>query len=310
MANFTLNKSLIKAFIVLGLMASLSACSKEPPPAQTPVVINLTNSSQVPTNNESKGQSVATKQQPTLSSQPQVQPSVPPMSPAQNQAPYSANYQPTANVQQIAAQSPYPPQMPPMGAYNQPRNTTPSFEVEHLDEASFFNTQIHEMAMQLLKNFRGEAGPEGPVVVTTFVDLNNLYRTSPFGRYIAEQLMGELQRAGFNVVEIRKTDSLMIKPKFGEYGLSRDIQEIARQSSARYVLAGTYITRGRFILVNARLISNENNLVASSGLKILRRDPFLEKMLWPTATPESIPAVKVPVKELGSFTEIRIMSGS
>ncbi len=122
--------------------------------------------------------------------------------------------------------------------------------------------------------------------------------------------MGELQRAGFSVVEIRKTESLMLKPRFGEYGLSRDIQEIARSSSASYVLAGTYITRGRFVLINARLVSNENNLIASSGLKILRRDPFIEKMLWPSASPVTTPPVRVPIKELGSLTEMKIMSGS
>jgi TolB-like protein len=179
-----------------------------------------------------------------------------------------------------------------------------------MDEASFFNLQIHEMALQLMKNFRAEPGPEGPIAVATFVDLNNLYRTSPFGRYLAEQLMGELQRAGFNVVEIRKTESIMIKKKFGEYGLSREVQEIAQESSASYILAGTYVTRGRFILVNARLISNQNNLVASSGLKILRRDPFLDKMLWPTATPESGQAVRIPVKELGHLSDIKILSES
>ena len=122
--------------------------------------------------------------------------------------------------------------------------------------------------------------------------------------------MGELQRAGFNVVEIRKADSIMVKPRFGEYGLSRDIQELARQSSARYILAGTYVTRGRYIMINARLVSNENNLVASSGLKILRKDPFLERLLWPSATPETVPAVRVPVKELGSLSDMKILSGS
>ena len=179
-----------------------------------------------------------------------------------------------------------------------------------LDEASFLNMQIHEIALQLLRNFRDEAGPGGPVAVATFVDLNNLYRTSPFGRYIAEQLMGELQRAGFNVVEIRKADSIMVKPRYGEYGLSREIQELAKQSSARYVLTGTYVNKGRYVLINARLISNENNLVASSGLKILRKDPFLERMLWPSSSPETVPTVRVPVKELGSLSEMKILSGS
>ncbi len=250
------------------------ACSKAPPP-QPPVVINLNNPAGITQNTP----------------------------PAQNTEQAGQEQAPPAKTAPPAkAAAAYAPAI-----QDEP---VPEMELEKMDEASFFNLQIHEMALQLMKNFRAEPGPEGPIAVATFVDLNNLYRTSPFGRYVAEQLMGELQRAGFNVVEIRKTESIMIKQKFGEYGLSREVQEIAQESSASYILAGTYVTRGRFILVNARLVSNQNNLVASSGLKILRRDPFLDKMLWPSATPDSGQAVRIPVKELGHLSDIKILSES
>jgi hypothetical protein len=98
----------------------------------------------------------------------------------------------------------------------------------HMDQASLLNAQIHDIAIQLIENMQGEPGTGGVVGVATFVDLNNLYRTSPFGRYLAEQLMGELQRAGFKVVEVRKTESILIKERYGEYSLSREIREIAR----------------------------------------------------------------------------------
>ncbi len=268
----------LAAALVLAPISCLNGgCSKAPPP-QPPVVINLNNPAGI-NQNQPSPQPVQQADQDKACAQRPVAPASKPCPPAS------------------ATQETF-------------RAGAPELEIENMDEASFFNLQIHEMALQLMKNFRAEPGPEGPIAVATFVDLNNLYRTSPFGRYLAEQLMGELQRAGFNVVEIRKTESIMIKKKFGEYGLSREVQEIAQESSASYILAGTYVTRGRFILVNARLISNGNNLVASSGLKILRRDPFLDKMLWPTATPESGQAVRIPVKELGHLSDIKILSES
>ncbi len=260
------------------------ACSKKTPPPQPPVVINVNNPA------------APIQSQPPEAAPAAAQNAPPSHTPARE--PLNADSCPSAS--EAHARMRHAPE----------EQRTPCFDVENMDEASFFNMQIHEMALQLLKNFRSEPGPEGPIAVATFVDLNNLYRTSPFGRYLAEQLMGELQRAGFNVVEIRKTESIMIKKKFGEYGLSRDVQEIAQESSASYILAGTYVTRGRYILVNARLISNENNLVASSGLKILRRDPFLDKMLWPAASPGAAQAVRIPIKELGQLTDIKILSES
>ncbi len=281
MITFTNFKNGLASLCVIGVASILVGCSKSAPPPQPPVVINLNGGSGVtatPVDKAPQKGNTASRASENIKLQ---APSSTPVTPA---VPHYTQEQPT------------PIQQNP--------------EPVRLDEASFLNTQIHEIALQLLRNFRDDAGPNGPVAVATFVDLNNLYRTSPFGRYIAEQLMGELQRAGFNVVEIRKADSIMVKPRFGEYGLSRDIQELARQSSARYILAGTYVTRGRYIMINARLISNENNLVASSGLKILRKDPFLERLLWPSATPETVPAVRVPVKELGSLSDMKILSGS
>ena len=281
MITLTSLKHRLVALCILSMAGILVGCSKSAPTSQPPVVINL--------NGESGVATTAPVAQKTIS--------------ATTKKPQNINIVKTASMDEMS---------PAVQQYQQeqPEPSQQNLEPVRLDEASFLNTQIHEIALQLLRNFRDEAGPNGPVAVATFVDLNNLYRTSPFGRYIAEQLMGELQRAGFNVVEIRKADSIMVKQRYGEYGLSRDIQELARQSSASYILAGTYVTRGRYIMINARLISNENNLVASSGLKILRKDPFLERLLWPSASPETTPAVRVPVKELGSLSEMKILSGS
>ncbi len=180
----------------------------------------------------------------------------------------------------------------------------------HMDQASLLNAQIHDIAIQLIENMQGEPGTGGVVGVATFVDLNNLYRTSPFGRYLAEQLMGELQRAGFKVVEVRKTESLLIKERYGEYSLSREIREIARQTSARMILVGTYLVKGDFVFVNARLVSGNNSMVASSAMKILRRDRFMQKMLWPSSAPEKGETIRIPVKAFGEPTEVRIIQGS
>jgi len=182
--------------------------------------------------------------------------------------------------------------------------------LDPMDEASHLNFQIHDMAVQLLENFSGELVPEYPIAVATFVDLNDLYRTSPYGRYVAEQLMGELQRAGFQVVELRRTDSILIKERYGEYGLSRQVREIARDSKAHYVLVGTYVTRGGYLFTNARLISSSTNTVASSALKIMRRDHLLDRMLWPSAAPVRQKAIKVPIKQWGELTDVQVLSGS
>lgn len=200
--------------------------------------------------------------------------------------------------------------VPPAAVYQFPVPAERQVRVYRMDEASLLNTQIHDIASQLIENSRGGPDAEGIVGVATFVDLNNLYRTSPFGRYLAEQLMGELQRAGFRVVEVRKTESLLIKEHYGEYSMSREIEEIARQTSAHTILLGTYLVRGGYVFVNARLVTTGNSMVASSGMKIMRMSSFLKKMLWPAAAPQKSRAVRIPVKAFGEPTEVRIIQGS
>ena len=173
--------------------------------------------------------------------------------------------------------------------------------------AEEFDQFISDLSSQLMKNISGEGDLQGPIAVTTFVDLNNLYRTSPFGRYLAEALMGELQRSGLMVTEIRKTESILIKERFGEYSLSRNIKEISKHSTAKFLLVGTYVVRGDNIFVNTRLITNTDNLVVSSGKGYLRRNPFLDRMLWPSAAPTTSPPVTIPIKGFGEKTTVEII---
>ena len=173
--------------------------------------------------------------------------------------------------------------------------------------AEEFDQFVRDLSSQLMQNISGEGDIQGPIAVTTFVDLNYLYRTSPFGRYLAEALMGELQRAGLMVTEIRKTESILIKERFGEYSLSRNIKEISKHSTAKFLLVGTYVVRGKNIFVNARIISNKDNLVISSAKSFLGRNPFLDRMLWPSAAPTTNPAVTIPIKGFGERTTVEII---
>ena len=196
-------------------------------------------------------------------------------------------------------------------------NVTAGAEANATDEIALFQggadvlkARIHDLATQLMNNMNGVADLEGPIAVTTFVDLNHLYRTSPLGRYLAEGLMGELQRAGLLVTEIRKADSILIKERLGEYSLSRNIKEISKHSSAQYLLVGTYVTRGDYVLVNTRIISNKDNVLVSSAVASFTRDHFLDRMLWPSSAPMLQPGVTIPVKGLGEETNVRIIPGS
>ncbi|MBI4667134.1 MAG: hypothetical protein HY751_12085 [Nitrospinae bacterium] len=118
-----------------------------------------------------------------------------------------------------------------------------------------------------------------PIIVTTFVDLNNLNKTSVFGRVIAERLLNELHLAGFTVSEIRKGRDIFFREEMGEMILSRDAREVLGKTQARAVLAGTYVATAESLIINARLIDINSPLVLSSCSYTLRMNKELEKLL-------------------------------
>lgn len=118
-----------------------------------------------------------------------------------------------------------------------------------------------------------------PVVVTTFVDLNNLNKSSIFGRVLAEEVLNELHQAGFTVSEIRKGRDIFIRQELGELILSRDAREVLGKFRARAILAGTYVATEKSIIINARLIDINSPLILSSSSYTLKMNEELEKML-------------------------------
>jgi hypothetical protein len=106
--------------------------------------------------------------------------------------------------------------------------------------------------------------PDQPLLVTTFVDNNDLTQTSRFGRILQEHITSRLVQLGYTVKELKLRDSLLIQPKSGETMLSRDLNLISPSVSAQAILVGTYSYTNRTMYISARLINPANSTIISS----------------------------------------------
>ena len=147
------------------------------------------------------------------------------------------------------------------------------------EEATDLKLHVRELGQQLLKNARESIVDDQVVTVSSFVNLDNLYQVSAFGRYIGEQLIGELQLAGVEVIDVRKTPGMMIREGKGEYALSRDMSELSYIHAAQSTIVGTYTYANNQVLLNARLLHNQNGLVLSQANLVFDLDPLTEKLL-------------------------------
>lgn len=137
-----------------------------------------------------------------------------------------------------------------------------------------------DLARQLVGNYRPGGAPAGTrLILTNLVDLDNLNRTSRFGRTLSEALATQLFRHGFAVEEVRKADALVIREPDGELVLSRDMSRLARQQEAHAVVAGTYSLTPTTVIVNLRLLDAASPSVLSVAGAEIQRSPAINHLL-------------------------------
>ena len=135
------------------------------------------------------------------------------------------------------------------------------------------------------------------IAVMTFVNLNDLYRTSSLGRYLSEQLITELQKKEVFVIDVRKTPGVMIREGYGEYSLSRQIEELDRSYVVEAVVVGTYTLGNDRIFINSRLLRAIDGMVLSSGSIELGLNEMTLPMLKDEMTPPP-PGQTIKVRQI------------
>jgi Na+-transporting NADH:ubiquinone oxidoreductase subunit NqrF len=77
----------------------------------------------------------------------------------------------------------------------------------------------------------------------------------------------------------------MIREQFGEYGLSRDMNELSRVHGSQAMVVGTYTYANGQILLNARVLRNADGMVISHANIAFALDELTGQMLKDEALP-------------------------
>ncbi len=144
---------------------------------------------------------------------------------------------------------------------------------------------VHDLVAQLLRAGSDGLEEDQRVLVSSFVNLNDLYKTSALGRVLGEQMVSELQRSGIEVLDVRKSPNILIQQKLGEFGLSRNMEEIPYIHEAHATVVGTYSAADGQLFVNARILRNSDGLVMASASTVLEENALLSSLLGDEAGP-------------------------
>lgn len=124
---------------------------------------------------------------------------------------------------------------------------------------------------RLLENIDGHVGPRHPpltqgktILVTSFVELGQLHKTSDLGRLLAEQVASRINQRGYATVEVKLAQEIFIKKREGEFALSRSLTKISHQHAAQAIVVGTYTTLNHYVYVTVKIVHAHDGHVYTS----------------------------------------------
>ncbi|CAG8998434.1 MAG: hypothetical protein CENE_00380 [Candidatus Celerinatantimonas neptuna] len=134
------------------------------------------------------------------------------------------------------------------------------------------STYVARMARQMLDSAR-YVNPRTPIGVASFVSLENLRKTNPFGMQIAESFVFEMQQHGLSVIDYKATGFIRITPN-GDFVYSRNIKELPKVQPIEYLLIGTYSHTMNGFIINARIVGAKSKVVVASAQQLIPTSVF------------------------------------
>ena len=121
---------------------------------------------------------------------------------------------------------------------------------------------IASLAAQMVENRKMDTNK--PILIKSFVRLDEFKKTTEFGRIVSESMINELSNRGFDITEFRGQMAISINDE-GEYFISRKPHELKSKIPNTYVVVGTYSRQMGKIMLNARVIDNITGKIITSA---------------------------------------------
>ncbi len=122
----------------------------------------------------------------------------------------------------------------------------------------------YRAANALLNTICPKLPKDSPVLVASFVDIDNLDSTSTFGKVVSEQIASRFKQRNYTTIEMKLRTNVFIRADSGELLLSRELSEISTKHRAQAVVVGTYAVAAKRVYLTARVINASDGRVLSS----------------------------------------------
>lgn len=130
-----------------------------------------------------------------------------------------------------------------------------------------------EATEKLLAEIRGKSQISGPFLIASLANIDNIQRSSTFGRLVSEQIGNHFTQKGYKILDVRIGEKIFIKKGEGEFLMSRQVRNASRTYDASAVLIGTYAVSSETVHASVRLVrAKDNQILAATNIQIPKTD--------------------------------------
>jgi TolB-like protein len=139
----------------------------------------------------------------------------------------------------------------------QPKRVKTAFDQQLID-------QSYAAADSLAESIQKREPGAAPVLLTDFVSLSGMSRGTSLGRIISKQVGSRMAELGVTVIDLKQREyPTLVREGVGEFGLSREVRELAESVQANSILAGAIAVAEERVYVNARVLRGADNAIVA-----------------------------------------------
>lgn len=125
-------------------------------------------------------------------------------------------------------------------------------------------------AVETLKHNLKRTIPEGSlIIISTLLNVDDLKKTSSFGRIISDQLASAFHNSGYRIIGMEMPIDLFIMQEGGVLHLSDETKKILKDYGAAAIVGGVYAPGKKSVYVSLRMIDTvSKNIISSTDLSV------------------------------------------
>lgn len=125
-------------------------------------------------------------------------------------------------------------------------------------------------AVETLQHSLKRTIPENSlIIVSTLLNVDDLKKTSSFGRIISDQLASAYHNAGYRVIGMELPIDLFVMKEGGALHLSDETKKILNNYGATAIVGGVYAPGKKAVYISLRMIDTASkNIISSTDLSV------------------------------------------